>query len=268
MARELTDQPRPPSPDTWDPDLYARFWEERRQPFVDLLALVDPVPGGRTADLGCGNGRLTLELHGHVGAATTIGVDSSAAMLAEADTEAVDGLQFVEGDLATWEPDAPLDVVLANASLQWVPNHPALFARLHAMLVPGGQLAVQVPANFSHPSHIVADEVGQQFGLPPVARFESVLTAEGYAALLDDLAFTDLTVRLQVYVHHLPSTRSVIEWVKGTLLTEHRRQLGSERFEQFLATYTEALLDTLGDPAGDRPYTHLFNRILLHGRRA
>ena len=59
--------------DAWQPDQYARFRAEREQPFHDLLALVRPVPGGRTVDLGCGTGMLTPLLHEHTGAAETVG---------------------------------------------------------------------------------------------------------------------------------------------------------------------------------------------------
>src|SRR4051794_16386721 len=115
------------SSDVWDPAQYERFAAERRQPFDDLLALVQPVPGGRAVDLGCGNGSLTVELHRHLGAASTVGLDSSPAMLDGAVDEP--GVRFEVGDLSTYVADAPLDVVFANAALQWVPDHVPLLAR-------------------------------------------------------------------------------------------------------------------------------------------
>lgn len=257
---------RPSRADTWDPDTYHRFQAERRQPFDDLLALVEPVPGGSVVDLGCGSGELTAELHRYTGAASTVGVDSSVSMLERAEPHAGGGLRFELGDLAEWRTPEPLDVVFANASLQWVADHPALLSSFREQLRPGGQLAVQVPANFEHPTHTVADRVGQAFGMEPVARFEAVLAPEEYAGLLDRLGFADVHVRLQVYVHHLPTTASVIEWVEGSLLTEHRRRLDERRYRELLARYRAELLDELGDPTGEAPYTHLFNRILFRGR--
>jgi trans-aconitate 2-methyltransferase len=255
------------SSDTWDPAVYHRFKAERKQPFDDLLALVEPVPGGTVVDLGCGSGELTAELHAHVGASNTIGVDSSANMLEQAAAHEQPGLTFVRADLATWEPPAVLDVVFANASFQWVPDHPTLLRRLRDQLAPRGQLAVQMPANFDHPTHTVADTVGQRFGMPPVARFEAVLPPERYAALLDEMGFSEINVRMQVYVHRLPTTSSVVEWVKGTLLTEYRRELGEEQYEAFLDEYRTQLFAALGDPSGEAPYTHLFKRILFRARQ-
>lgn len=68
----------------WDPDQYARFCDERRQPLLDLLAMVQPVPGGRAVDLGCGTGDLTWELHETKQLAETVGIDNSEAMLTRA----------------------------------------------------------------------------------------------------------------------------------------------------------------------------------------
>jgi trans-aconitate 2-methyltransferase len=187
-------------------------------------------------------------------------------MLDRAREHARGGLQFEQGDLATWTADGPVDVVFANASLQWSPDHPALLERLRDQLASGGQIAVQVPANFDHPTHTVADAVGQSFGMEPVARFEAILAPEQYAGLLDDLGFDAVHVRLQVYVHHLADTASVIDWVEGTLLTEYRRELGEPRYQEFLERYRSELLAALGDPGGRQPYTHLFKRILFRAR--
>lgn len=260
-------QPGSAETDTWDPATYHRFRAERRQPFDDLLAMVAPVAAGRVVDLGCGSGELTAELHRHVGARETVGIDSSANMLDQAAEHARDGLRFERGDLATWTAPVPVHVVFANASLQWVPDHPTLLAHLTHQLTDDGQLAVQVPANFDHPTHTVADRLGQTYGMEPVARFEAVLTPEGYADVLDRLGFDRIDARLQVYVHRLPDTASAIEWVQGTLLTQYRRELGEQTYEEFLARYRDELLTALGDPAGTEPYTFLFKRILLHARR-
>src|SRR5215216_1457409 len=144
--------------DTWSPGQYQRFAAERAAPFHDLLALVRPVPGGRVVDLGCGSGELTAQLHRQVGAAETLGLDSSPAMLEGAAGVAGDGLRFAEGDIGEFR-EGGWDVVFSNAALHWLPDHAVLFGRLAGLLHPGGQLAVQMPANHDHPSHVVAAEV-------------------------------------------------------------------------------------------------------------
>lgn len=258
--------------DTWSPDRYRIFWAERRQPFDDLAALVRPVPGGRVLDLGCGTGDLTAELHRRLGARETMGIDTSSAMLAQAGAHTRTGdstiLRFGRADLATVEPDGSWDVVAANASLQWVPDHPQLLRRLTGALRPGGQLAVQIPANWDHPSHTLAVELGKPLGVAPAVGDEAVLPPERYAELLHELGYAEQIVRLQVYGHQLSRTAEVVDWVRGSLLTHYERALAAETFDEFLAQFRTRLLEALGDPSGERPHFYPFKRILLWAQRS
>jgi len=242
---------------SWDPQQYNRFAAEREQPFWDLAALVQAVPGAHVVDLGCGDGRLTAALHERLCAASTLGIDSSPAMLAAAPTD-VDGVTFTPGDISTWIGQR-YDVVFANAALQWVADHPSVLRRWRDSLAPGGQLAVQVPANADHPSHTVLAELAGDDAPPdPVAT--NVLQPERYADLLHSLGFTEQHVRLQVYGHVLDSSADVVEWVKGTSLT----RLGDRgRDPAFVDEYRRRLLDVVGDVS---PYFYAFKRILLWGR--
>lgn len=258
-------------PDAWDPAQYDRFAPERRQPFFDLLALLHPSEKPRVLDLGCGTGELTAMLHRHTGAASTVGVDRSPAMLAEAGRLAQDGLSFVEADLRDVQGLGPVDVVFSNAALQWVPDHPAVLASWAALLGSRGQLAVQVPANVDHASHRLSSAVANESpfidalgGDPPADPVRSVLAPEEYAVLLHRLGFADQHVRLQVYAHRLASTADVVEWVKGTSLVRFRERLSPGLFAAFVARYRQRLLEELGD---QRPYLYPFKRILMWGRR-
>ena len=253
--------------DPWDPARYEQFEQERSAPFFDLLALVEPCPGGRVVDLGCGTGELTRALHERTGARTTVGLDSSQAMLDRSADHADDGLSFALGDIAEWTPAQPVDVVFSNAALHWIDGHDELFARLTRALAPGGQLAVQVPANHDHPSHLVAERVAMEepfrAALGGYVRHSPVLAPERYARLLHRLGYASQHVRLQVYLHVLPDPGAVVDWVKGTLLTDYRRRLPDDVFEAFLARYRELLTAALPD---ERPFPFSFKRVLLWGR--
>src|SRR5438552_7357418 len=198
------------SADAWNPQQYEQFRVERQQPFWDLLRLVGVQPVRRAVDLGCGTGMLTLQLHRELHAGETVGVDASPAMLQRAHEISEPGLRFVHADIREIAAGERFDVVFSNAALQWVDDHASLFPRLKAMLTPGGELAVQVPANFDHPSHTLAAEVA----LEPLfaeatggyTRESPVLAPEAYAELLHQLGFVEQHVRLQVYGHVLEST--------------------------------------------------------------
>lgn len=253
--------------DTWNPAQYGRFHAERTQPFLDLLALVHPRPGMRVVDLGCGSGELTRRLHIHVEARETLGIDRSRAMLEKSAALVAEGLRFEAGDIATFHARGAYDLVFSNAALHWVPDHEALFARLTEALAPEGQLAVQVPANFDQPAHVVAREVAAEapFGVPlDESPAENVLAPEAYARLLARLGYRAQHVRLQVYAHLLGGREDVVEWVKGTALTAYAERLGPARYEEFLARYAARLVPRLEHT---HPYFFPFKRILLWARR-
>ena len=253
---------------TWDPEQYHRFRGERRQPFFDLLALVRPRPQMRVVDLGCGTGELTRVLHQHLAARETLGIDSSDTMLAKSQAFAGNGLSFEHGDLRAGRCDSHYDLVFSNAALHWVPDHEGLFHHLTTTLAPGGQLAVQVPANFDHPTHVVGAEVAGEepfrTALAEHTHPSAVLTPDAYALLLAQLGYREQHVRLQVYLHSLASREEVVEWVKGTLLVGYQQRMPAELFARFLGRYRACLLPQLDDR---RPYFYPFKRLLLWAMR-
>jgi trans-aconitate 2-methyltransferase len=259
--------------DVWRPELYGRFRAERSRPFYDLLDLVRPRPGMAVVDLGCGTGELTADAHRRLGARSTVGVDSSPAMLEKASALAGDGLSFLRGDIRTFTTftapaGVPFDLVLSNAALHWVPDHPALLARLTDAIAPCGQLAVQMPANHGHPSHLVAHELAREepyrSELRGYVRDTPVLEPVRYAEILRRLGYRDQHVRMQVYVHELSEPAEVVEWVRGTLLTDYEKRLPQELFTRYVDTYRARLLARIPD---ERPYLYTYQRILLWAER-
>jgi trans-aconitate 2-methyltransferase len=256
----------------WNPEQYRRFAAQRAQPFHDLLALIEPGPINRAVDLGCGPGELTALAAQQLGVSEMIGIDNSQAMLERAAEHISDTVRFEYGDIGAWKSFQDFDLVLAAASLQWVPDHVDVITRSAAALRPGGQIAIQVPANAAMPAHVVARNLAERepyrslFGPdgPPIDPVEAyVLEPEEYAQALYDIGFENQHVRLQVYPHVLPSSRDVVEWVRGTTLTRFEKRLEPAAFESFVADYETDLLQVLGD---HRPHFFPFRRILMWAR--
>ena len=266
--RSTSGHPPATPADGWDPAQYERFRAQRSRPFHDLMALVEAVPGGRAIDLGCGTGELTKVLHEAKRFGSTVGLDNSQAMLEQAAAHAGGGLRFELGSFLEPAPGAPFDVIFSNAALQWAPEHEQLIARLTAALEPGGQLVVQMPANHDHLSHVTADELAAEepfvSALGGHRRKWPVQPPEWYAHLLFRLGYREIDIRLQIYPHELPSRADVVEWVKGTYLTEYRSRLPAETYALYLDRYTKRLLPKLAD---DRPFLYPYKRILLHARK-
>lgn len=212
---------------SWDPAQYARFADHRGRPFADLMARVPAEDPRLVVDLGCGNGPLTMTLAERWPGARVVGVDSSAQMLDAARAADPDGLVEWQGaDLASWDlsslGERP-DVVVTNATLQWVPGHRDLFPAWISVLQPGGWFAMQVPGNFQAPSHRLMREVAERHPAadrlrPGLARVEVAEPAD----YLEDLSALGCQVDAweTTYQHVLdPEGRQpnpVLEWVRGT----------------------------------------------------
>lgn len=210
-------------PVMWSPAQYERFREARRRPFLDLVARVAPArPPLHVADLGCGTGDLTAELLARWPTARVDGVDASEAMLEKARAHARPGrLELHLGDLATWAPPAPLDVLVSNAALHWVPHQRHVLARLCGLLAPGGTLAVQVPANFEAPSHRRVAEVAALPRFAPHLAHALRGAAEpllAYAEVLLEAGLEAVDAWETTYLHLLPGEDAVLAWLEGTTL--------------------------------------------------
>lgn len=231
---------------SWDPQQYQRFSNERSRPFFDLLARVPDGEVRTAADLGCGPGNLTATLVDRWPEATVRGVDSSPDMLASAtQLPAHPRLSFIQADLATWQPDSPLDRVVSNAAIQWAPNHEQVLSHLLSILKPGGVLAVQMPNNFDEAAHrLLAETVRQEPWAAAVGRWQEryfVQNAGWYADTLHRLGYSDIDLWETIYQHILQGRDAVVEWMKGTALRPVLSRLTTDRHAEFLTSYQAKL---------------------------
>jgi trans-aconitate 2-methyltransferase len=237
----------------WDPRQYAVFSGHRGRPFADLLARVDASDPGLVVDLGCGPGELTLGLAQRWPDARVVGVDSSPEMLARARELDVEGrVEWVEAAAEDWDPTesgGSVDVLVTNATLQWVPSHLRLIPTWLAALAPGGTFAMQVPSNFDAPSHRLMREVAARHPRaddlrPGLTRAQAVAQPQTYAALLLDLT-PDVDVWQTTYEHvHAAGPdgpHPVLEWVRGTGLRPVLGVLDDDERATFVAEYEREL---------------------------
>ena len=238
----------------WDPGQYHKFSDHRRRPAVELLARVPPADPGLAVDLGCGSGEITRLLAERWPGAAVQGIDNSPDMLARARAGEAGGggpgIEWIEADIAAWAPPRPPGLVYANASLQWVDGHAALFPRLFRSLAPGGVLAVQMPRSREARSHLLMSEVlagggpgGAPIGTEPLRREIArrwVLDPQEYFDLLAAGA-ARLDIWTTEYIHGLEGEDPVLEWVSGTGLRPILNGLAGGERTRFLDRYREGL---------------------------
>lgn len=260
---------------TWDPAQYLRHADHRARPFTDLLARIPDLPSGspRIADLGCGPGNVTALLAERWPTARITGYDNSPEMLDKAHVEhagptAGGGrLDFAHADVRTWAPSQPYDLIVSNATLQWVPGHVERFAEWVAGLVPGGTFAFQVPGNFDSPSHRLMRELAHAAGLDDVLRHDdAVLTPTACLEKLADLGCA-VDAWETTYVHLLTGEDPVLDWVKGTGLRPILTALADapEASRAFVTEYRAALREAY--PAGAHGTPFPFRRIFAVARK-
>ena len=264
----------------WDPSQYARFGEDRLRPFVDLLARIRPEREPRlVVDMGCGDGPATLTLADRWPNARIVGIDSSPDMLARARELDVDGrVEWREVSAQDWDPadlGAPVDVLVSNAALQWVPTHRELLPQWADAPAPDGWLALQVGRNIAAPSHVLMREVAQRH--PRSAELMPALELSRAAAsaveYLEILAGAGLCADAwtTTYVHVLAAAAEseahpVLSWVRGTTLRPILDILGEADARGFLAEYESELRSAY--PTHDFGVPFEFHRVFAVGHKA
>jgi trans-aconitate 2-methyltransferase len=127
----------------WDAQTYDRVSDPMFSWGLEVLDRL-PLEGDETVlDAGCGSGRLTVELIDRLPQGRVIAVDASPSMLDLVRRRLRPQDSTILTDLVELEAQQDADVVFSTATFHWVPDHDALFARLHAALRPGGRLAAQ-----------------------------------------------------------------------------------------------------------------------------
>jgi trans-aconitate 2-methyltransferase len=230
----------------WDPNQYHKFQAQRSAPFYDLLALVDKRPNLKVVDLGCGTGELTRQLADSLPNSDVTGIDSSPQMLEKADSLSNPNLRFELGDQS--QLTGKWGLVFSNAALHWSENHAELIPHLYRSLDQGGQIAAQVPSNFSHISHRLIRETASEEPFRSILqgfqRQAPVLTIDQYAQILFDCGAEKIIAFEKVYAHILEDSDAVVEWISGTACVPYFERLGESK-DRFVETIKTRLKKAL-----------------------
>lgn len=225
---------------SWSPSQYLEFEDERTRPPRDLLARVPLAAARRVVDIGCGPANSTELLAQRFPNADVIGLDSSAEMLVAA-RKRLPRASFVEADISQWVPQEPVDLLFANAVFQWVPDHLSILARLLESLAPGGVLAIQVPDNFSEPSHRLMQDVA--LAGPWRDRLESAKASRDripppstYYDRLKPLA-SKVDIWHTLYNHPLDGPDAIADMFASTGLRPYLALLAEDERDAYLGEY-------------------------------
>jgi trans-aconitate 2-methyltransferase len=248
---------------TWDPERYLTYADERGRPFVELLARVRASEVDRIVDLGCGPGNLTGLLKERWASADVLGLDSSVEMISRARESRVSGVRFEVADLREWESDRPVDVLVSNATLQWVPGHLDLLPRLVGQVAPGGWFAFQVPGNFAEPSHVLLHELASDERFRRYVDGVARPDAHGPEVYLEALLGLGCSVDAweTTYLHVLEGEDPVFTWISGTGARPVLQALPAGLRTEFEAEYKHLL--RVAYPPGPQGTVLPFRRVFV-----
>ena len=251
----------------WDPVTYLEFAGERSRPFLDLLSRVKAAHPSLVVDLGCGPGQLTASLADRWPDAQILGLDSSPEMIKQSVEFARHRVSFQVQDLRDWRPEAPVDVIISNATLQWVPGHRGLMPDLVKALSQDGWLAFQVPGNFGEPSHQLLRQLAADVRYAPMLTEVTWPSSADAASYLADLAGLGCAVDAweTTYLHVLTGPNPVFRWISGTGARPVLQALPDDLRAQFIAEYQELL--NAAYPAREHGTVLPFHRIFVVAER-
>ncbi|HEV8441015.1 MAG TPA: methyltransferase domain-containing protein [Methylomirabilota bacterium] len=247
----------------WDPAQYLKFAGHRLRPAVDLLNRIDVADPAEVCDLGAGTGDVTRLLQQRWPGARIVGVDESPEMLEKAAAAAPE-IVWQRADLASWQPSRRPHVIYSNAALHWLDDHQRLFPTLLSSLAPGGVLAVQMPRNFSAPSHAAIGEAARSGPwrsiLEPLLRPSPVAEPGFYFDLLAPRALA-VDIWETEYMQALEGDNPIKEWTKGTWLRPLLDALEEPARSRFESRYGELVARAYPRRADGRtlfPFRRLF----------
>ncbi|KAG6574635.1 Trans-aconitate 2-methyltransferase [Phytophthora cinnamomi] len=247
---------------TWQPQKYLKFQQQRLRPALDLLARVSSIPSAvedsiEIIDLGAGTGNMAPAFLKRWPNAHVTFVDSATSMLEVAQQEHKENdslrsqqFSYVQGDFETYDPGHPVDLIFSNAALQWAraDQHKEIMSRLYSFLKPGGVLAFQIPDTRLQPNYHLMVQAAAELGLGERAAGVRSVTCEHDPEFYYDLFKSadkdvELDMWVTVYAHILEGDNPVADFTSSTGLRPFMKALGEPSTEaaQFEQKYRELI---------------------------
>jgi trans-aconitate methyltransferase len=227
---------------TWDPKDYKNHSKAQQQWARELIAKLDLTGSEKILDIGCGDGKVTVEMAGLVQKGFVVGVDNSHAMIALAieqyPPEKHKNLSFAIMDASNLEFSNEFDVVFSNAALHWVKNHKPVVDGIYKSLKPGGKALLQMggQGNAKDILSVIDDLKHKEEWKPYFDGFEfpyGFLGSEEYAGLLAESGFSIDRVELIPKDMQHKDSEGLKGWIRTTWLP-YTERIPLEKRDKFI----------------------------------
>jgi SAM-dependent methyltransferase len=237
-------KPGAASTSKWDAADYAKIGGFVAELGGAALDLLDPQPGERILDVGCGEGTLTLKIIER--GATVLGIDNSPEMIEAARVKGIDALLL---DAAEMQFFAEFDAAFSNATLHWVLQKEQAARAIFRALKPSGRFAGEMggEGNIARLQEAVDEEMILRGYVPPIDANNWYASPEEFAAVYEAAGFREVDARL--IERPTPIEHGIAAWVttfrkgwfdRARVPEEERAEIGAavaDRFGSNVADY-------------------------------
>jgi SAM-dependent methyltransferase len=248
--------------DLWSAERYARSARFVSELGAPVVALLDPRPGERILDLGCGDGALSERIAG--AGAEVLGVDASPDMVAAARARGI-AAEVADGRALPFE-EGGFDAAFSNAALHWMTAPDAVIAGVARALKPGGRFVAEfggqgnVAAIRTALIAVLARDHGIDTDLADIWYFP---TAEEHRARLEAGGFA--VEEIALIPRPTPIEAGVEDWLM-TLAAPALARLPGEARAEAVAAVAALLAPALRDASGRWRADYV--RLRFRARRA
>ena len=248
---------------SWNPETYLAFADHRERPIAELIARIPPIDVWRTVDLGCGTGNSTAAIARSFPGAALMGVDNSKEMLDKARKDLPEA-EWVEADIAEWQPPHKFDLILSNAALHWVKDHRRLLGNVERSLRPGGRIRFNFAAdgNCSHFFKVIREAMALDDFAAYFAQFDwpwYMPTEDAYRALVETAGLGDARVWGENADRCFPDEEAMIRWIDQPSLVPFLVHVAARQKDAFRAFVVRRMIEETKQ--GDGGCLETFRRI-------
>lgn len=248
----------------WNPDKYNEYQKVREKPFFDLISHLQHNPKMKVADLGCGTGNLTSILADKFEDADVTGIDSSETMLSKATFKNVRfERKTVEAQL---NEATKWDLIISNATMQWIDDHNSFFPLMISRLNIGGQLAIQMPSQTENLLNKILFALVQEQpyadALKGWKRASPVLSIDEYATIMFEQGGSDIIINQKMYPIITQTSNDLYEFISGTALVPYFERLDGLEKENFICEFKHRI--AIQFPK--MPAIYAFKRMIIYAK--
>jgi trans-aconitate 2-methyltransferase len=233
----------------WNADSYERMSAPIEAMGREVLSRLELRGDETVLDAGCGTGRVTEALLERLPEGRVIAVDGSRSMIGQArERLGTDRVEYLVADLAQLELPRRVDAILSTATFHWVPDHDALFTRLHAVLEPGGQLVAQCggAGNIARTLVVAERVMGEDRFKDAFAGWEegwNFVDPETTKARLEAAGFEEVETWLHEEFTQFGSVEELTRFLKTVVLKHHLTFLPVGKWDPFAAAVAGGLAE-------------------------